>query len=69
MLIPVIYLNGKQDMVKDYILADLIDQNQIARFKRRDGWIRLSSKKIRSTQCGVYFGPERRGTSLDEVGT
>ena len=66
-LIPVIYLNGKQDMVKDYYLTDLIEQKQIRRFKRRDGWVNLPADNIRKTEIQTYNGPERRGDLLAQV--
>jgi len=66
-LIPVIYQNGKQDMVKDYYLADLIENQTIRRFKRRDGWVSISAGHIRKQQPGSYFGPERRGRLLSEA--
>ena len=61
MLIPVIYLNGKQDMVKGYYLTELIERNEISRFKRKDGWISLPADNIRKGEIGFYTGPERRG--------
>jgi hypothetical protein len=60
MLIPVIYLNGKQDMVKDFSLPDLIERQQIRKFKRREGWVELASDQIRKTPKYAYSGLERR---------
>jgi hypothetical protein len=62
MLIPIIYLSGKHDMVKDHLLADLIEQRKILSFKRRDGWVNAAGSNIRrrSSQCNSYRGPERR---------
>ena len=61
MLIPVIYLNGKQDMVKDYLLNKLIEQRSITRFKRSEGWIELATGRIRSREpLPGFAGPERR---------
>jgi hypothetical protein len=56
----VIYLNGKQDMVKGFLLDALITQQQIVKFKRQDGWIEITSENIRKAQTGSYFGQERR---------
>lgn len=67
MLIPVIYLNGKQDMVKDFYLTDLIERRQISKFKRRDGWVNLSTARIRKASNGHYAGLERRGQLVVEV--
>jgi hypothetical protein len=62
MLIPVIYLSGKHDMVKDHLLDDLIEQLKILSFKRRDGWVNTAGSNIRrrSSQSNSYRGPERR---------
>jgi len=64
MLIPVIYLNGKHDMVKEFYLADLIEQKQILRFKRREGWVSASGPHIRQrlNEMTVYLGLDRRCT-------
>jgi len=47
MLIPVIYLDGKHDLVKDFYLTELIEQQQILSFKRREGWVSASGPRIR----------------------
>ena len=69
MLIPIIYPNGKHDMVKDFILTKMIDNREIAKFKRRYGWVNIDSNKIReSRDLGSYNGPERRsGTDLEDI--
>jgi len=63
-LIPVIYLNGKQDMVKEFFLAELIERQKIEKFKRREGWVRLPFDQIRQGNSESYSGPERRGQIL-----
>jgi len=64
-LIPVIYLNGKQDMVKEFFLAELIERREIEKFKRREGWVRLPFDQIRRQgHSESYSGPERRGQIL-----
>lgn len=61
MLIPVIYPNGKHDLVKSFLLSRLIDDKGIVKFKRSDGWISITEKNIRSTgKKYLYDGPERR---------
>lgn len=62
MLIQVLYPNGKYDMVKDFYLSELIEQDRILSFKRQDGWISIGSPQIRrqSPSEGYYLGPERR---------
>lgn len=59
MMIPVIYQNGRHDMVKDFLLTKLIDQEEISQFKRSEGWVDIKKGKLRRT-TGHYFGPERR---------
>jgi len=60
MLIPVIYPNGRHDMVKDFLLTRLIEQDEIIQFKRKEGWIDIKSDKIRDNKRKYYSGPERR---------
>lgn len=60
MLIPVIYPNGRHDMVKDFLLTSMIEQQEIIQFKRKDGWIDIKSDKIRAKRKNFYNGPERR---------
>jgi hypothetical protein len=60
MLIPVIYPNGKHDLVKDFLLSRLIDDKGIAKFKRSDGWVSTSSNNIRRSESLSYDGPKRR---------
>lgn len=63
MLIPVIYPNGKHDLVKDFTLSRLIDNRGIVKFKRSNGWIDISADNIRSPQfISFYHGEERRQT-------
>ncbi|MCK4503956.1 MAG: hypothetical protein KAU22_13050 [Desulfuromonadales bacterium] len=60
MLIPIVYPDGKHDMIKGFLLSRLIDDKGIAKFKRSSGWISITSNKIRSSQRSTYTGPERR---------
>jgi len=61
MLIPVIYSDGKHDMVKSYILSQLIVEKSIVKFKRKQGWVDINSDQLRkSDRHSVYFGYERR---------
>ena len=68
MLIPVIYVDGKHDLVKDFSLSQLIVQRSIVKFKRRQGWVDINSDQLRkSDQRSVYFGRERRLETLQKV--
>ncbi len=60
MLIPIVYSNGKHDMIKDFMLSHLIDNNGIAKFKRSTGWVSISSPELRRSKNTSYTGPERR---------
>ena len=65
MLIPVIYPNGKHDQVKDFTLSKLIDDQSIAKFKRSNGWVDISTDNIRKARIkSFYRGEERRQTEL-----
>ena len=61
MLISVIYLDGKHDMVKDFILNRLIDEAKITKFKRCDGWVDIKKGPLRGMGKPLgYAGLERR---------
>ena len=60
MLIPVVYPDGKHDLVKDFLLSRLIEDKGIAKFKRSDGWVSTSSKNLRRSENPFYDGPKRR---------
>lgn len=63
MLISVIYQDGKHDMVKDFILSRLIEEQKIAKFKRSDGWVDIKSGPLRTAPGRTrYTGPERRSS-------
>ena len=64
MLIPVIYPNGKHDMVKSYLLDRLIAAQQIRQFRRSEGWVDINSKQIRGKSNIYYLGPERRAQEM-----
>ena len=65
MLIPVMYQNGKHDLVKEFMLSRLIDERDIVKFKRSNGWINISTDNIRNTDTrSFYNGEERRQTEL-----
>jgi len=65
MLIPVIYPDGKHDLVKDFMLSRLIDDQGIVQFKRREGWISINADDVRINQSrSLYSGEERRQTEL-----
>jgi len=68
MLIPVIYPDGKHDLVKDFTLSQLIIQRSIVKFKRKQGWVDINSDELRkSDERSVYFGREKRQGIEQEV--
>jgi len=67
MLIPVIYSNGRYDMVKDFMLTRMIEQQEIVQFKRKEGWIAIQFDQIRGQGYAAYAGPERRQFESAEV--
>ncbi|WP_321370989.1 GSU3473 family protein [uncultured Desulfuromusa sp.] len=60
MLIPVVYLDGKHDLVKDFLLNQLIDDASIIKFKRSSGWVSTTASNIRRADETSYNGPKRR---------
>ncbi len=61
MLIPVIYPNGKHDLVKDFMLSNLINDQGIVKFKRSNGWVNIKAADIRTARSfSLYSGEERR---------
>ncbi|SEA68032.1 hypothetical protein SAMN05660420_02850 [Desulfuromusa kysingii] len=60
MLIPVVYPNGKHDLVKDFLLSRLIDDMSIIKFKRNSGWVSTTANDIRRSNKVAYDGPKRR---------
>jgi hypothetical protein len=61
MLIRILYRNGKFDMVKPSILAQLIASDKLQRFFRSDGWVAVGFDPVRGIG-GIYEGRERRTT-------
>lgn len=63
MLIPVMYPNGKHDLVKEFMLSSLIDNQGIVKFKRSNGWVSIDTDSIRGAgNISRYNGEERRQT-------
>jgi hypothetical protein len=60
MLIPVVFADGRQDMVKPYLLDRLIEENRIASFRRSSGWVVIGRDSMRANRREVYCIPDRR---------
>jgi len=63
----IMYQNGNFDIVKSFLLEDLISSNKIKKFLRSEGWITVGVNTIRG-QGGYYEGPERRAKDLIKCG-
>lgn len=60
-LIPVVDRKGKFSRVPPRELDQLIEQERILGFKRRDGWVILGEDPVREPHSShAYHGPERR---------
>ncbi|RMF48430.1 MAG: hypothetical protein D6751_00265 [Deltaproteobacteria bacterium] len=60
MMIPVVYPDGRHDMVKPGMLDRLIDEKKIVRFRRASGWVNIEVDPIRQHGRQMYSIPERR---------
>lgn len=60
MLIPVVFSDGRQDMVKPFVLERLIEAREISSFLRASGWVVIGRDPIRQGSRKVYCIPERR---------
>lgn len=60
MMIRVMYNDGRFDVVKQVMLDQLLETNQLASFKRIGGWAVLGRDPVRGVGGLSYTGPERR---------
>ncbi|WP_036684500.1 GSU3473 family protein [Pelobacter seleniigenes] len=58
--ISVVYQDGMMDMVTTQVLQDLIENNEIIKFQRADGWVYPGIDPVRRQAHSGYSGPERR---------
>lgn len=66
-MIPVVYKNGKEDLVEQKFLDILLHIGEIQEFRRSDHWVNVAEDLIRSSRQGQYSGENRRihnGTEL-----
>ena len=59
MLIRVIYINRRYDMIKNFLLQDMIDAGIIWSFKRSSGWVVVGEDPVRREQR-PFPGRDRR---------
>ena len=64
MLVRVLFKDGKYDFVKSDVLPKLIDNQQISRFLRTEGWVDINSQGLRRHLIDDLFWSqqERRRT-------
>ena len=67
MHIWIMYENGNFDVVKSFLLDELISSNKIKKFLRSVGWVTVGLNTIRG-KGGYYKGPERRTKNLIKCG-
>lgn len=60
MMIPVVYADGRHDMVKPTVLDRLIAEKKIVRFRRTSGWVNIATDPVRRPDRQMYSIPERR---------
>lgn len=58
--VAVVYQDGMMDMVEPQILQNLIQEDEIVKFQRADGWVYPGIDPIRRMANSSYRGPERR---------
>lgn len=64
MLIPVVFNDGRQDMVKPFVLERLIETRAITSFRRATGWAVIGRDPVRQGSRRIYCIPERREAGL-----
>jgi hypothetical protein len=57
--ISVVYKNGVKDRISPGLLDTLLDAQQVDRFQRSEGWVRVGADRLRG-KGGDYAGYERR---------
>ena len=57
--IPVIFANGDEKNVPDYMLDYLIREQRIVAFMRSSGWVRIGEDPIRKSQLPLTRPGER----------
>jgi len=60
LMIPVVYKNGKEDLVEPKFLDILLHIGEIQEFRRSDHWVNVAEDPIRSSQQSEYSGDNRR---------
>ena len=65
MFIPVVLIDGREELVREDELRSLMFNKQVMSFKRSDGWVVLGRDKLRDLKV-PYNGVERRQYNGEE---
>lgn len=66
MLIPIVYQDGRYDLVKPNLLDQMLENSAISRFRRSDGWVDVATGPLRRGRR-MYCLPERRSEALTDT--
>lgn len=66
-MIPVVYRNGKEDLVEQKFLDILLHIGEVQEFRRSDHWVNVAEDPIRSSQQSDYQGSNRRFHNSTEL--
>jgi hypothetical protein len=58
--VAVVYQDGMMDIVEPQTLQNLIENDEIVKFQRTDGWVYPGIDPVRRFARTSYRGPERR---------
>ncbi|WP_432823629.1 GSU3473 family protein [Trichloromonas sp.] len=63
MMIRVEYPDGTHQLVRPYVLSQLIAKQAITRFERSGGWAVLGEARLRSAGGSFHSGKNRRASA------
>ena len=66
-MIPVVYRNGKEDLIEQKFLDILLHIGEIQEFRRSDHWVNVTEDPIRSHRQATYSGNNRRCNDTTEL--
>ena len=66
-MIPVVYRNGKEDLIEQKFLDILLHIGEIQEFRRSDHWVNVTEDPIRAHRQATYSGDNRRSHDATEL--